>query len=339
MEKKEHKTLKVSSMISYIVSLVAYVYAGVLFYLGDKSTAVVWVCLGSTFLCCGSIFGKIVDEHLESVVIREEQEEDYAKTELMVMRAFWNQHIPGCCEHLLVRNIRTSKEYVPSISRVAELDGKIVGAVYYTKAVVVCDDGKEEEVLCLGPLAVEPTIQGIGIGKKLVDTTLELAKNEGFQGVVLIGEENYYPKFGFAPTTEFGISDKDGNFYDPLQALALNDSFKNIHGKFVEANVYEEADDPKKLQEIAKEFPAYPKYKFEEGFWILGGKQIAKVHDIIGEEYILEFWEKEINAHLVKELKADVEKHPNRGDVVLFDYNKKGESFIVKKCDLLDLED
>ena len=43
----------------------------------------------------------------------------------MVMRAFWNIHGPGCNEHLLVHKLRESEDYIPQLSRIAELDGKI----------------------------------------------------------------------------------------------------------------------------------------------------------------------------------------------------------------------
>lgn len=69
---------------------------------------------------------------LENLIIRAEKPEDYKKTEWMAMRSFWNKYFPGATEHFLIRIIRESKDYVPEISRIAELDGKIVGAVYYS---------------------------------------------------------------------------------------------------------------------------------------------------------------------------------------------------------------
>ena len=64
-----------------------------------------------------------------NIIIRKETTEDYKKTEYMVMRAFWNLHGPGCNEHLMVHKLRDSKDYLPDCSRVAELDGQIVGVI------------------------------------------------------------------------------------------------------------------------------------------------------------------------------------------------------------------
>ena len=51
-----------------------------------------------------------------NIIIRKETPEDYRKTEYMVMRAFWNIHVPGCNEHLLVSKLRNSPDYLPEFS-------------------------------------------------------------------------------------------------------------------------------------------------------------------------------------------------------------------------------
>ena len=109
---------------------------------------------------------KVGERTVNNIIIREERKEDYKATELMTMRAFWNIHGPGCNEHLLVHKLRESKDYLPSISRVAELDGKIVGAIFYVKAWVV--DGENiHDVIAFGPLAVDPMAQSLGVGGML----------------------------------------------------------------------------------------------------------------------------------------------------------------------------
>ena len=58
---------------------------------------------------------------MNNIIIRKETKEDYYATELMTMRAFWNIHGPGCNEHLLVNKLRSAEEYLPELSRVADL--------------------------------------------------------------------------------------------------------------------------------------------------------------------------------------------------------------------------
>ena len=98
---------------------------------------------------------------MNNIIIRKETKDDYFNAEHMVLRANWNIHGPGCNEHYLVHLLRGADEYLPELSRVAEADGKIVGAIYYSKAKVV-DGDKEHEVLTFGPLAVEPTCFSMG---------------------------------------------------------------------------------------------------------------------------------------------------------------------------------
>ena len=62
------------------------------------------------------------DTMINNLIIRQETEEDYKKTELVIMRSFWNKYWTGCTEHLLTRIIRDSQEYIPEISRIAEID-------------------------------------------------------------------------------------------------------------------------------------------------------------------------------------------------------------------------
>ena len=71
---------------------------------------------------------------MNNIIIRKETKEDYRKTEYMALRAFWNIHGPGCNEHLLVHKLREADCYLESISRVAELDGEIVGTSMSSKA-------------------------------------------------------------------------------------------------------------------------------------------------------------------------------------------------------------
>ena len=59
--------------------------------------------------------------------------------------------------------------------------------------------------LLLGPLAVSPDFKGQGFGKELVSHSLEQAEYAGYPFVIVSGEPDYYPQFGFekASLSEF----------------------------------------------------------------------------------------------------------------------------------------
>ncbi len=50
----------------------------------------------------------------------------------------------------------------------------------------------------LGPIAVEPHLQGIGLGAMLMRHSLKQAAQRGHQLVILVGDEPYYAPFGFS---------------------------------------------------------------------------------------------------------------------------------------------
>ena len=262
---------------------------------------------------------------LENLIIRPERPEDHKYTELMVMRSFWNKYWPGCTEHLLVRIIRDSEDYLPELSRVAEWEGRIVGAVYYTRAWVV-NGSDRYDVVTFGPLAVEPTLEGNDIGGALMRETIGLAKAAGVLGIVLAGEPDYYPRFGFRRCAEFGITDAEGNTYDALQCLPLRGEFASVHGKLIESPDFEKLEDPVKLEEIEKEFPAYRKVKVKEGFMQIFEQHLGVVEEIDGDTFLVRYWEKTVPAKLAEGL---TEK-PVKGSDVQFSWNHHGISTITK---------
>lgn len=55
------------------------------------------------------------------------------------------------------------------------------------------------EALLLGPLAVNPEVQGCGVGSSLVQVALGKAESMGYQRILLVGDADYYGRFGFVP--------------------------------------------------------------------------------------------------------------------------------------------
>lgn len=59
--------------------------------------------------------------------------------------------------------------------------------------------------ILLGPLAVEPSLQGRGLGRALMRHGLDAARRRGERLCVLVGEPAYYAPFGFAPAAPAGL--------------------------------------------------------------------------------------------------------------------------------------
>ena len=266
-----------------------------------------------------------------NIIIRKETKEDYYATELCTLRAFWNIHGPGCNEHLLVHKLRDSEDYLPEISRVAELDGKIVGVIMYHKARIV-DGDQETEIISFGPLAVEPTCFNMGIGGKLLTETLALAKEAGYLGIALCGEPDYYPKYGFLRGRGSGLEHNIYGTPDPFMIYPLNDGFDKLRGKFYETEVCEECNDEKEIAEYTKKFPYYKPLKLSCQW--LHAEKLGRISEIQKNSYTILFWEKEIPAKLKGHFyEADAEALPLVGDYVTFTYNPYGDSTILSVCE------
>jgi len=89
-----------------------------------------------------------------------------------------------------------------AVSNVAELDGSIVAHVALSPVTIA---GAMLLALGLGPMAVVPGLQRGGIGRALAGAALEQARRGGWQAVVVLGHPEYYPRFGFAPASSFGL--------------------------------------------------------------------------------------------------------------------------------------
>jgi len=130
------------------------------------------------------------------MLIRAEEKKDEAQVYDIIFSAFESQS-----EVKLVRALR--KTVRSCISIVAEEKFTIVGHILFTP--VLLSGNADTKIAGLAPLAVSPTHQCAGIGSKLVGEGLDRCKDQGFVAVVVLGDPNYYHRFGFSSSSRFGI--------------------------------------------------------------------------------------------------------------------------------------
>ena len=268
---------------------------------------------------------------LNNIIIRKENSNDYKNTEYMTLRAFWNIHGPGCNEHYLVHVLREDEAYVKELSRVAELDGKIIGTIMYSKAKVV-DGDQTYDFITFGPLCVEPTFHNCGIGKRLLEETIPLAKKMEYPGIIIFGEPDYYPRHGFMTCDNYGITTADGSNFDAFMIYPLDEEkLAEIHGKFYEAEIFEKCNDNRKVEEFTQEFK-HPEPLSLDCQW-LHKERLGTICEIQKNNYRIKFWEEEINARLKGSFYEKKSKMPVVGDYVTFIYNRSGDSIITSVCE------
>lgn len=162
-------------------------------------------------------------------MIREESGADRDAIAVVVERAF------DSVEHAqLVDAIRASKNFIPELSLVAEVDDQIVGHVMISY-VIVRDGDVDRLVPSLSPLAVVPEFQRRGIGKALVAQVTARADARGEPLVVLEGDPNYYGRLGFEPAAAHGITIALPSWAPPqaAQVMRLRHDDASIRGHVV----------------------------------------------------------------------------------------------------------
>ncbi len=139
------------------------------------------------------------------LIIRNETEADYCAVENLIRESFWNVYRPGCLEHYVMHVLRDDPAFVKELDFVMELDGALIGQNMFMKTRIDADDGRTVDVLTMGPIGIAPAWKRRGYGKKLLDCSLERAKEMGFGAVLFEGNIGFYGKSGFDYARTFGI--------------------------------------------------------------------------------------------------------------------------------------
>lgn len=193
------------------------------------------------------------------IVIRAAKENDFTDSVVLTRDAFWDIYKPGCDEHLILYKIRNSGCYISELDIVATMEGKLFGHIICTKAKVIDTNGKEYQVLCVGPLSIKPEYQRKGYGCRLMEYCIIKARDLGYPGMILFGNPAYYHRFGFRNAVEYGIATKEGANFEPFMAKELQtNGLKGIHGKFYEDDVY--SVDETDLNQFESQFPYREKH-------------------------------------------------------------------------------
>jgi putative acetyltransferase len=125
-------------------------------------------------------------------IIRNETIADIEAISQVTIAAFQNLAISNHTEQFIINALRDANAL--TISLVAETDGKVVGHIAFSP--ITISDGSLNWY-GLGPISVLPKYQKQGIGKSLILKGLSLLKGMGGQGCALVGDPNYYNRFGF----------------------------------------------------------------------------------------------------------------------------------------------
>ncbi|UCH88077.1 MAG: N-acetyltransferase [Thermoplasmata archaeon] len=146
------------------------------------------------------------------VTIRPENDFDFKDIRLVNTVAFGQKN-----EADLVDALRETDNYIKELSFVAELEGRVVGHILFSKIEIQTESGMVP-ALSLAPMAVRPEYQGQGIGSKLIEHGLRECEQRGHKIIVVIGHPEYYIRFGFGQAKPRGL---DVTFDVPDEAFMV----------------------------------------------------------------------------------------------------------------------
>jgi putative acetyltransferase len=148
---------------------------------------------------------------MDGTTIRGEKTGDHEALRSLLLEAF-----PGPDEADLVERLRAAGD--AEIALVAEAGGQIAGQVMFSRMKAPFS------ALGLAPVAVDQRFRRHGIAAGLISAGLERAREEGWQGVFVLGEPGYYARFGFSAEMAAGFASPYAGPYLmalPLQGAAL----------------------------------------------------------------------------------------------------------------------
>jgi putative acetyltransferase len=143
------------------------------------------------------------------LLVRSEAPRDIAPVRELLSASF-----PTLAEAALVDALRAAGHL--TLSLVAEVDGDVVGHIAFSPVLAEGGHGG----LGLAPLAVLEPHRRRGVGARLVAGGLVACSAMGCGWVVVLGDPEYYSRFGFRSAPALGLQDEYGGG-DAFQVVEL----------------------------------------------------------------------------------------------------------------------
>ena len=139
------------------------------------------------------------------MIIRLEETKDYREVENHTREAFWNVYRPGCTEHYVLNQYRTSPDFIPELDFVMMEGDIIIGHVMFSKAEIMLDDGTPYPSWTFGPISIHPDYKRKGYGLQLLNYALDKAREMGIGLLQMEGNIEFYKHAGFELASKMNI--------------------------------------------------------------------------------------------------------------------------------------
>lgn len=150
------------------------------------------------------------------------------KADIEQIHAIHHEAFGRAAEGDLVNALRPTNYFSTDLSLVATMGDELVGHILFTR-IVIKDGNRTYPALALAPVAVKPGFQKQGIGTELITEGLRRAKYAGHKAVIVLGNPNFYTRFGFEPAISYDIIPPAGMSEDAF--LVANLGSETLHTK------------------------------------------------------------------------------------------------------------
>lgn len=156
------------------------------------------------------------------MLVRTETPADISTIRALTEAAFLSAEHSSGTEGAIVDALRDAQAL--TLSLVAEQDGAIIGHVAFSPVLI---DGQDIGWFGLGPIAVAPHRQRSGAGAALMREGLARLRSLGANGCVVLGDPDYYSRFGFSSAHDLRYGDVPAEYFQSL----------TLHGQAVSGEV------------------------------------------------------------------------------------------------------
>ncbi len=150
------------------------------------------------------------------IIIRPETTKDYKDIISLILRSFkeGTNYSDGTDIVALIEEIRGSKYYIPELSFVAEIDGKIVGHFLFShfplSKTVKGEYFDSKDIVMLAPVSVHADYFHKHVGVTMLKLGIPKVREAGFKGITVEGDFNFYNRVGFKTSLEYNIYPTSG---------------------------------------------------------------------------------------------------------------------------------
>lgn len=174
---------------------------------------------------------------MENLKIIESREIEIERVKEVVKEAFYREDKDLLNnEWEFVDKVRSDEGYVEELSLVAMIDDEVVAYIIFTRAKVGASEG-----LVLGPLAVKPKYQALGVGKELSEYGLERAKALNYKWISVLGGDYYY-QFGFEDALDYSLVIEEGLDENKYLKIMFLDHKRSVSGKIRYCDTFYDGD-------------------------------------------------------------------------------------------------